>query len=162
MGYHSILTFLSVNTTSPVCFPANFGIFHNFLLLFTLSQKSVTRGPPDLLSSRVMFIFPISSHKYTLTLYTPGHLEITWELFAKKSADILSFHKSFITISTTYITLNNQMIQFRTKRSLQKYRLIVVNMLLNLMPYPIQNCMIFPILGKNRIFSLYDLFWFFI
>ena len=69
------------------------------MLLFTLSQKSVTRGPPGLLSSRVMCIFAISSHKYTITLYTPGHLEIIWELFAKKSADILSFRNSFITIS---------------------------------------------------------------
>ena len=34
-----------------------------------------------------MSIFAISSHKYTITLYNPGHLEIIWELFAKKSAD---------------------------------------------------------------------------
>ena len=65
--------------------------------------KSVTRAlqrasaPPGLLSSRVIPTFAISSHKYTITLYTPGHLEIIWELFAKKSADILSFRISFIT-----------------------------------------------------------------
>ena len=45
-------------------------------------------------------IFAIRSRKYTITLYTPGHLEIIWELFAKKSADILSFRNSFITISS--------------------------------------------------------------
>ena len=84
-------------------FLANFGIFYNFLLLFTLSQKSVTRGPPSLLSSRVMPIFAISSHKYTIKLYTPEHLEIVWELFAKKSADIRSFRNSFITISSFFI-----------------------------------------------------------
>ena len=38
---------------------------------------------------------------YTITLYTPGHLEISWEVFAKKPADILSFRNSFITISST-------------------------------------------------------------
>ena len=31
----------------------------------------------------------------TITLYTPGHLEISWEVFVKKSADILSFRHSF-------------------------------------------------------------------
>ena len=45
-------------------------------------------------------IFAISSHKYAIKLYSPGHLAIIWELFAKKSADILSFRISFITIST--------------------------------------------------------------
>ena len=45
-------------------------------------------------------IFAISSHKYAIKLYTPEHLAIIWELFAKKSADILSFRISFITIST--------------------------------------------------------------
>ena len=46
-------------------------------------------------------IFAIFSfRKYTITLYTPEHLEIIWELvLAKKSADILSFCNSFITIS---------------------------------------------------------------
>jgi hypothetical protein len=43
-----------------------------------------------LLSSRVA----ITSHQYTITLYTSGHLQISWDVFAKKSADI-----SFITIS---------------------------------------------------------------
>ena len=32
---------------------------------------------------------------YRITLYTPGHLEISWKVFAKKSADILSFRHSF-------------------------------------------------------------------
>jgi hypothetical protein len=71
--------------------------------LFLLSQKSVTRvatrGPPGLLSSRVMSKFAITSHQYTITLYTAGHLQISWDVFAKKSADILSFGISFITIS---------------------------------------------------------------
>ena len=53
---------------------------------------------PGLLSSRVMSIFAVSSHKYTITLHTPENLEIIWELFAKKSADILSFCNSFITM----------------------------------------------------------------
>ena len=35
-----------------------------------------------------------------ITLYTPGHLQISWDVFAKKSADIMSFRNSFITIST--------------------------------------------------------------
>ena len=39
---------------------------------------------------------------YTITLYTPGHLEISWEVFAKKSADVLSFRNFFITISNSY------------------------------------------------------------
>ena len=33
----------------------------------------------------------------TITFYTLGHLEISWEVFAQKSADILSFRNSFIT-----------------------------------------------------------------
>ena len=37
---------------------------------------------------------------YKITLYTPGHIEISWEVFAKKTADILSFRNSFITISS--------------------------------------------------------------
>ena len=40
---------------------------------------------------------------YKITLYTPGHLEISWEVFAKKSADILSCRNSFITISSLLI-----------------------------------------------------------
>ena len=32
-----------------------------------------------------MSIFAITSHQYTITLYTPGHLKIIWELFAKKN-----------------------------------------------------------------------------
>ena len=34
---------------------------------------------------------PITFHKYTITLYTPEHLQISWDVYAKKSADILSF-----------------------------------------------------------------------
>ena len=73
------------------------------MLLFSLSQKSVTRGPPGLLRSSVMSIFPITSHQYTITLYTTGHLQISWDVFAKKSADIMSFRNSFITFSTFFI-----------------------------------------------------------
>ena len=65
----------------------NFLLISAFFIIFCffiLSQKSVTRGPPGLLSSRVMSRFAISSHKYTITLYNPEHLEIIWELFAKK------------------------------------------------------------------------------
>ena len=49
-----------------------------------------------------MSTFAITSHQYTITLYTPGYLEISWEVFTKKSADILSFRISFITISSTH------------------------------------------------------------
>ena len=53
-------------------------------------------------------IFVISSRKYTITLYTPGHLEVIWELFAKKSEDILSFYNSFILLSLgTYFFLSD-------------------------------------------------------
>ena len=54
------------------------------------------RGPPGLLSSRVLQLPPTI---YTITLYTPQHQEISWEVFAKKSADIFSYRISFITIS---------------------------------------------------------------
>ena len=40
------------------------------------------------------------NHFTNVTEVTTGHLEIIWELFAKRSADILSFHNSFITISS--------------------------------------------------------------
>ena len=66
-----------------------------------LSQKSVTRLLFGYLSSTVMSIFAISCHTFEITLYTPGHLEIIWELFAKKSAEVLSFRNSFITISSS-------------------------------------------------------------
>ena len=81
--------------------------FSWLFLYFSFSTKSVTRvatrGPPGY-SSRVMSTFAIKSRQYTITLYTPGHLHISWDVFAKKSGDILSFRNSFITISrhTTY------------------------------------------------------------
>ena len=72
-----------------------------FFMTFYICQKSVTRvgtrGPPGLLSSRVA----ITSHQYTITLYTSGHLQISWDVFALKSADMLSFRISFITISNS-------------------------------------------------------------
>ena len=43
---------------------------------------------------------------YTITLYTSQHQEISWEVFAKKSADIFSCRISFITISTFRYGLN--------------------------------------------------------
>ena len=47
-----------------------------------------------------MSTFAIKSHQYTITLYTPGHQQISWGCTCKKkSADILSFGISFITIS---------------------------------------------------------------
>ena len=46
-----------------------------------------------------MSTFAITSHQYTITLYTSGHLQISWDVFAKKSADFMSFRISFITIS---------------------------------------------------------------
>ena len=76
--------------------------FMTFSLLQFLSKKCYQSGhqrAPWLLSSRLMSIFAITSHQYTITLYTPGHLQISWDVFAKKSADILSFRNSFITIS---------------------------------------------------------------
>ena len=35
----------------------------------------------------------------SITLYTPWHQKISWDVFAKKSADIMIFRNSFITIS---------------------------------------------------------------
>ena len=61
-----------------------------FFMTFSTSyicQKSVTRVAtrgPWLLSSRVMSTFAITSYQYTITLYTPGHLQISWDVFAKK------------------------------------------------------------------------------
>ena len=77
--------------------------FMTFSLLQFLYKKcyqSDHQRAPWLLSSRVMSTFSIKSHQYTITLCTPGHLQISWDVFAKKSADILSFRNSFITIST--------------------------------------------------------------
>ena len=48
---------------------------------------------------KISLWFANTSRQYTITLYTPGHLQILWDVFAKKSADILSFRISFITIS---------------------------------------------------------------
>ena len=84
--------------------------FMTFSLLQFLSKKCYQSGhqrAPWLLSSRVMSIFAITSHQYTITLYTPGHLQISWDVFAKKSADILSFCNSFITISNQYQAQRN-------------------------------------------------------
>ena len=49
-------------------------------------------------------VIAITSNQCKLPLYTPGHLQIVWDVFAKKSADIMSFRNSFITIST-YTTI---------------------------------------------------------
>ena len=46
----------------------------------------------------------LSVHQRKLTLYTPGHIQIVWDVFAKKSTDIMNFCNSFITIST-YTTI---------------------------------------------------------
>ena len=76
--------------------------FMTFSLLQFLYKKCYQSGhqrAPWLLSSRVMSTFSIKSHQYTITLCTPGHLQISWDVFAKKSADILSFRNSFTTIS---------------------------------------------------------------
>ena len=89
--------------------------FMTFSLLQFLSKKCYQSGhqrAPWLLSSRVMSIFAITSHQYTITLYTPGHLQISWDVFAKKSADILSFRNSFITISTWKATLLKAVIYY--------------------------------------------------
>ena len=70
--------------------------------LYKKCYQSDHQRAPWLLSSRVMSTFAIKSHQYTITLYTPGHLQISWDVFAKKSADILSFRISFITISNYF------------------------------------------------------------
>ena len=57
------------------------------------------RGPPGLLSSRVLQLPPAI---YTITLYTPQHQEISWEGFAK----IFSYRISFITISRVVCNLH--------------------------------------------------------
>ena len=60
------------------------------------------------------------------TLYTPGLLEIIWELFAKKSADILSFRHSFtLSISTNEITFDWSAVQWLNKRSEDGQNVIV-------------------------------------
>ena len=71
-------------------------LFLAFFMTFYICQKSVTRvatrGPPGLLSSRVA----ITSHQYTITLYTSGHLQISWDVFAKKSwafASLSLYHR---------------------------------------------------------------------
>ena len=82
--------------------------FWHFSLLFTFVKKVLPEWPPEgpgLFSSKVISTFAITSHQYTITLYTPGHQQISWDVFAKKSADILSFCISFITISNA-TTLN--------------------------------------------------------
>ena len=56
-------------------------------------------GPPGLLSSRVLQLPPTI---YTITLYTPQHQEISWEVFAK----IFSYRISFITISRVVCNLH--------------------------------------------------------
>ena len=48
-----------------------------------------------------MSTFAITSHQYTITLYISGHLKISRDVFAKKSAGFMSFHISFITISSS-------------------------------------------------------------
>ena len=53
-----------------------------FVIYCVLSQKSVTRGTPGLFRNRLLPIFAISAHKYTITHNTPGHLVTIWELFA--------------------------------------------------------------------------------
>ena len=57
------------------------GIFHDFL---HLSKKCY---PPGLLSSRVA----ITSHQYTITLYTSRHLQISWDVFANQNENFDSF-----------------------------------------------------------------------
>ena len=81
---------------------------------YPVGQKNITRGPLGLLSSRVMSIFAISSRKCTKTLYTPELQEIIWELVAKKSADILSFRNSFITISSLGLIEDNDVVDVFT------------------------------------------------
>ena len=80
-------------------------LFLALLLAYSLSQKSVTRGKTGLLRSRVISIFAITSHQYTITIYTPEHLKILMEVFARKSADIMSFRNSFINISSQRVLL---------------------------------------------------------
>ena len=47
-----------------------------------------------------------------------GHLEISWEVFEKKSADILSFRNSFITISIPDDTMMTRMMFAARKKGL--------------------------------------------
>ena len=65
------------------------------MLLFTLSQKSVTRALQRASWATQQQFLQLPPTIYIVTLYTPGYLEISWEVFAKKSADILSFRHSF-------------------------------------------------------------------
>ena len=63
-------------------------------------NRSVTRGPLAYSVAITSHYIAITSHQYNNTFYTPGHLQISWDVFANKSADIMSFCISFITIST--------------------------------------------------------------
>ena len=69
------------------------------MLLFTLSQKSVTRALQRASWATQQQFLQLHPTIYIVTLYTPGYLEISWDVFAKKSADTLSFRISFTTIS---------------------------------------------------------------
>ena len=73
------------------------------MLLFTLSQKSVTRALQRASWATQQQFLQLHPTIYIVTLYTPGYLEISWDVFAKKSADILSCRNSFITISIMYV-----------------------------------------------------------
>ena len=62
------------------------------------------QGAPGLLSIRAMSIFAITSHKYTLSLYTPGQLEIIWELVEIRGYPELAFttHSLLSLVSINY------------------------------------------------------------
>ena len=63
-----------------------------FFKMFILATKSWENHPKELLRIPQINFFP-------LTALTAQMAQISWEVFAKKSADIFSYRISFITIS---------------------------------------------------------------
>ena len=64
-----------------------------------------------------------------ITTCTPGHLQILWDVFANKSADTMSFHNSFITISNgNHRVVNN--LDFKAEMSKLQRVVLVYNSLL--------------------------------
>ena len=64
-----------------------------------LQQQPASSRRSSILKDGVVLQHFSWPHQYTITLYTSGHLQILWDVFAEKSADFMSFRISFITIS---------------------------------------------------------------
>ena len=81
------------------------GLLGNMFLWLLANLKQgviyfIKQALPPNISAGSVSTFAITSHKYTITLYTSGHLQISWNIFAKQSADFMSFSISFIALSS--------------------------------------------------------------